>query len=232
MEALLQPRARKKRAPRQKTASSDFFQHPNNPRPENRPPPWKTQQGNTTYTYKIASGRPYWSSRDPIEEEGGLNLYGFIRNDGLGNWDVLGLKCSECKCPYKESDFSKASVYEKQYKEKPEVTPLSFSIVIGAAISITKKAESVSCTRKITTSKCKKFLGFIGACKCKAKAVYTCKIVWKRWKTVIVSIDPQIGVGSIQIELPGNIKVGVKDRVISVKRGKRTRKEGKKYKCK
>jgi hypothetical protein len=31
-----------------------------------------------------------WPSRDPIEEEGGLNLYGFVGNDGLGKIDVLG----------------------------------------------------------------------------------------------------------------------------------------------
>jgi len=91
MEALLQPRARKNRAPRQKTASSDFFQHPNNPRPKNHPQPLKTQQGNTTYTYKITSGRPYWPSRDPIEERGGVNLYGFVKNNGMNHGDELGL---------------------------------------------------------------------------------------------------------------------------------------------
>ncbi len=32
-----------------------------------------------------------WPSRDPIEEEGGINLYGFVRNNGV-NWiDYLGL---------------------------------------------------------------------------------------------------------------------------------------------
>ena len=34
----------------------------------------------------------YWPSRDPIEEMGGLNLYGFVGNDGV-NWvDYLGLE--------------------------------------------------------------------------------------------------------------------------------------------
>jgi RHS repeat-associated protein len=32
-----------------------------------------------------------WLSRDPIEEEGGLNLYGFVENDGLNFVDVSGL---------------------------------------------------------------------------------------------------------------------------------------------
>ena len=39
--------------------------------------------------YDPATGR--WPSRDPIEDEGGVNLYGFVANDGLNEWDVLGL---------------------------------------------------------------------------------------------------------------------------------------------
>jgi RHS repeat-associated protein len=40
--------------------------------------------------YDPVTGR--WPSRDPIEEEGGINLYGFVGNDGL-NWvDSLGLR--------------------------------------------------------------------------------------------------------------------------------------------
>lgn len=33
-----------------------------------------------------------WLSKDPIEERGGLNLYGFVGNDGVNRWDVLGLE--------------------------------------------------------------------------------------------------------------------------------------------
>jgi RHS repeat-associated protein len=36
-----------------------------------------------------------WINRDPIEEEGGMNLYGFVGNDGVGKWDYLGYKCTE-----------------------------------------------------------------------------------------------------------------------------------------
>ncbi|MBR4250628.1 MAG: hypothetical protein IKQ24_10810, partial [Verrucomicrobia bacterium] len=31
-----------------------------------------------------------WLSRDPIEEQGGLNLYGFVNNDPVNMWDLLG----------------------------------------------------------------------------------------------------------------------------------------------
>ena len=39
----------------------------------------------------IASGRPVWPSRDPIEEWGGLNLYGMIGNNSVNSWDYLGM---------------------------------------------------------------------------------------------------------------------------------------------
>jgi uncharacterized protein RhaS with RHS repeats len=48
--------------------------------------------GVTYYTYRYydpVTGR--WPSRDPIEETGGLNLYGFVGNNGVGRWDYLGL---------------------------------------------------------------------------------------------------------------------------------------------
>ena len=34
-----------------------------------------------------------WLTRDPIEEQGGLNLYGFCGNDAVNRVDRLGLKC-------------------------------------------------------------------------------------------------------------------------------------------
>ena len=38
--------------------------------------------------YDPVTGR--WPSRDPIEEEGGVNLYGFVGNDGVNQLDLLG----------------------------------------------------------------------------------------------------------------------------------------------
>ena len=32
-----------------------------------------------------------WLSRDPLGEEGGINLYGFVGNDGINDYDYLGL---------------------------------------------------------------------------------------------------------------------------------------------
>lgn len=39
--------------------------------------------------YDAGLGR--WLNRDPIEERGGVNLYGFVGNDGVNKWDLLGL---------------------------------------------------------------------------------------------------------------------------------------------
>jgi RHS repeat-associated protein len=53
--------------------------------------------GVTYYTYRYydpVTGR--WPSRDPIEEQGGINLYGFVGNDGVNRFDVLGL-CDKSK---------------------------------------------------------------------------------------------------------------------------------------
>jgi len=39
----------------------------------------------------IASDHPLWPNRDPIGERGGLNLYGFVRNQVVNTFDFLGL---------------------------------------------------------------------------------------------------------------------------------------------
>jgi hypothetical protein len=45
--------------------------------------------------YSPNTGR--WFSRDPIEEEGGANPYGFVQNSPVNDWDFLGLCGCTCK---------------------------------------------------------------------------------------------------------------------------------------
>jgi hypothetical protein len=57
-------------------------------------------------------GQGRWCSRDPIGENGGVNLYGFVRNDGIGRHDRYGLRddavpSEECCCAGKKFDISK-----------------------------------------------------------------------------------------------------------------------------
>ncbi len=49
------------------------------------------------YYYKYRHYHPKlgrWPSRDPIGEDGGINLYAFVGNDGVNRWDRLGLLSS------------------------------------------------------------------------------------------------------------------------------------------
>lgn len=47
-----------------------------------------------------------WLSRDPIAERGGLNLYGFVGNDGVDSWDRLGLAFDgPCKCKADKGNY-------------------------------------------------------------------------------------------------------------------------------
>jgi len=53
---------------------------------------WDGETGLLYYTHRYYSpdmGR--WLNRDPIEEQGGINLYGFVGNDPVNRWDYLGL---------------------------------------------------------------------------------------------------------------------------------------------
>ncbi len=63
--------------------------HHRNPKPKT--------MGVTHYGYRYydpVTGR--WPSRDPIGERGGVNLYGFVGNNGVNKWDILGLSDEEC----------------------------------------------------------------------------------------------------------------------------------------
>ena len=68
-----------------------FFADPNKSRLPNRLQSPEPLRRNRVTTTRTVSGIPVWPSRDPIEERGGVNLYGFVRNDGVGKWDILGL---------------------------------------------------------------------------------------------------------------------------------------------
>jgi RHS repeat-associated protein len=84
----------------QKSASRKIFSYPVKTSYKNRSNSLKTSQEKSIYTYKTASGRGIWPSRDPIEEKGGVNLYGFVGNDSLNWFDALGLArldCIRCK---------------------------------------------------------------------------------------------------------------------------------------
>ncbi|MFU8849275.1 MAG: hypothetical protein ACNA77_11240 [Opitutales bacterium] len=73
-----------------KTASRDFFATPTDRIRENRLSTRTSTKEKTPCTYETASGLPYWPSRDPIEEEGGYNLYVFVLNSPPQYYDARG----------------------------------------------------------------------------------------------------------------------------------------------
>ncbi len=51
----------------------------------------KKTGGVTVYGYRHYSPKTgQFLGRDPIDESGGVNLYGFVENDGVNQWDILG----------------------------------------------------------------------------------------------------------------------------------------------
>ncbi len=64
----------------------DFFRLSNETHPTNRRQPLQPRRKIDPTATKSASGIPYWPSRDPIEEEGGVNLYGFVGSAPSEAW--------------------------------------------------------------------------------------------------------------------------------------------------
>ena len=68
-----------------------FFALSSRTHPANRHQSLQSRRKNRPTATKTVSGIPYWPSRDPIEEAGGVNLYGFVGNDGIQRVDFNGL---------------------------------------------------------------------------------------------------------------------------------------------
>ena len=83
--------APERRNPTGKDCVWDIFRFPNETHPANRRQPAQPRRKIRSTAMKTASGIPYWPSRDPIEEDGGMNLYGFVGNDGVDGSDFVGL---------------------------------------------------------------------------------------------------------------------------------------------
>lgn len=86
----------------QKSASGDFFDYPNRstrvdclpvqqPCREKSPTTTKSTSGDTFFRHYDPLTAKWWSA-DPIAEDGGLNLYGYVLNNPINYWDPLGLK--------------------------------------------------------------------------------------------------------------------------------------------
>ena len=139
---------RTKPAPGRRTLTArnrvwDFFPLSNKTHPANRRQPAQPRRKIRPTPTKTVSGIPYWPARDPIGEEGGLNLFAFVGNDGVNYSDYLGQvrtiykpdlvqgrKCDPCckKCektgaPKIEDDGTKGT------RVKAKITSIDFKSV-------------------------------------------------------------------------------------------------------
>ena len=100
------------------------------------------------YTYRWydpLSGR--WSSRDPIEENGGVNLYGFAGNDGVNHVDFIGLKGIEVNLSVYDTQTSDPLNlwFAKLYDKNPELIK-DFSDISSIA---NKKCTDGNCLKNL-----------------------------------------------------------------------------------
>jgi RHS repeat-associated protein len=78
--------------------------------------------------YNPTNGR--WLNRDPIEESGGLNLYGFVGNDPTNGVDVLGMACDPTKTVGSAiAGFSEGALLAISYE-------IGVKLVMGAAAQV------------------------------------------------------------------------------------------------
>jgi uncharacterized protein RhaS with RHS repeats len=95
-------------------------------------------------------------NRDPIEERGGENLYGFVRNDGVNQWDLLGLKLKQgdkldVKCNGSESKTAGSIFVDNYSMSDGQFTVLTGPnkgkqiVGFGASLKLTFTESSTPC---------------------------------------------------------------------------------------
>lgn len=96
-------------------------------------------------------GTQRWPNRDPIEEEGGLNLYGFIENDAINHGDELGqMRFEDVMAIEKQLDDSlkdKTCCCNKQPPTKLDVT--ISGTASGATVTDTANIKKYGCVLTI-----------------------------------------------------------------------------------
>jgi len=102
-----------------------FFENSNRTCPANRRQPSELRRKIRLTPTKTASGIPYWPSRDPIEEDGGVNLYGFVGNDGVNSWDYLGM-CKEDSNGWRITDLGLEVIsLDEMNPQQPDINKAS-----------------------------------------------------------------------------------------------------------
>jgi uncharacterized protein RhaS with RHS repeats len=86
------------------------------------------------------SGAGRWLNRDPIEEEGGLNLYGYVANNPLAFIDPLGLQSYELTPPNawwdpKTRELTNSPEYQDGFKQGMGMGAAGMLLGAGGALA-------------------------------------------------------------------------------------------------
>jgi hypothetical protein len=84
-----------------------------------------------------------WPSRDPIEEEGGINLYGFVGNNGVNTIDVLG---QSALGPI--TGFLTGLIQDERYKNRCRIRPHWSLASQDVIITHDGQGRVLGCTRE------------------------------------------------------------------------------------
>lgn len=74
--------------------------------------------------------------RDPIQEDGGINLYGFVGNEPIGRWDIFGLDdaSGDPSSGFIGLADCEKAFYRRQYETPPRLASLFKAIGIHKAV--------------------------------------------------------------------------------------------------
>ena len=110
--------------------------------------------GSRACAYKTASGRHEWPNQDPIQERGGINLYGYVGNDPVNFSDPFGLKRN---CGESFNDCRKRCLQDNYGDSYDLALDLSYLSIPGLVQDTVNRALEKAAANKV------KDLGLAGA---------------------------------------------------------------------
>lgn len=75
-----------------------------------------------------------WLSRDPLDEDGGINLYSFTSNDAVNGYDILGFKTCRVTVMWAHSAEIRQKLFERNEEARKKKENCSFTSGLGCGL--------------------------------------------------------------------------------------------------